>query len=130
MSKLNLELLKPVFAVCKLSPSSPLPEWIGQSSFLNITLSENELSIVAEQTLVPDGVQSSTNWRALRVEGQLDFSLTGILSGLASPLAEAKISIFAISTFDTDYILVKSDTLERAVDILSKEGYLVNARNN
>ena len=78
---------------------------------------------MCKQSDVPEGVKCEKGWRCLKVEGPLDFGLTGILASLAQPLAEAKISIFAISTFDTDYILVKDENFKAAVLALSSAGH-------
>jgi hypothetical protein len=95
------------------------------SAFLSLTKTEDELSIVCVQSCVPDGVECNRDWRALRVVGKLDFNLTGVLSSLAAPLAEAKISVFAISTFDTDYLLLKEKDFDRAVTVLKRTGHAI-----
>lgn len=120
---MTLSILEPIFSVCKLSPESSIPDWAQQGSFYSISKTFDELSIVCEQSLVPEGLKIEKDWRALKVEGPLDFSLTGILSSIAKPLAESKISIFAISTFDTDYILVKDINLESAKVVLAQAGF-------
>lgn len=106
-------------AVCRLVSGAPIPLWATNDSFFSITKTDDELSIVCSENNVPKNIKSEKDWRAIKVEGPLDFSLTGILSSLVSPLAEAKISIFAISTYDTDYILVRDDNLKKAIKILS-----------
>ncbi len=113
------------FAICRLPPGIEVPGWVKNSSFYSITKTEDELSVVCEQGLVPFGVKVESGWCLLKVEGTLDFSLTGILAGLTKPLAEAQISLFAISTFDTDYLLVKSESLEKAVNALTESGHSV-----
>ena len=95
-----------------------------------ITRTPDELSIVCSQANVPPNTFSEPDWRALKVSGPLDFSLTGILASLASPLAQAGISIFALSTFDTDYLLVKSGALDRAVEVLRRAGHAVAGRGD
>lgn len=90
-----------------------------------ITRTRDELSIVCPQADVPPSTFSEPEWRALKVAGPLDFSLTGVLASLAAPLADAGISIFALSTFDTDYLLVKSDVLALAVEVLRRAGHSV-----
>lgn len=74
---------------------------------------------------VPEGVSHETGWRCLKVSGPLDFGLTGILASLAAPLAAAKIPIFAISTFDTDYVMVKAEHLARALEVLRAAGHRI-----
>ena len=116
---IKLEWIPGRFAVCRLDPSATIPTWAqGSGPLLSITRSENELSIVADQELVPVEIKSERNWAAMRVQGQLDFALIGILAKLTSALAEAKISCFAISTFDTDYILVKDESVNAAEEAL------------
>ncbi|AEG60088.1 ACT domain-containing protein [Desulforamulus ruminis] len=120
---LNLSLLEGTFAVCRFPPSTALPHWAVGGKFFSITKTMDELSLVCPQESTPETLNCERNWRCLKVEGPLDFSLTGVLSSLTLPLAQAGISIFAISTYDTDYLLVKEDRLEQAVAILSRQGY-------
>lgn len=121
---LRLSVLPNKLAICRLDKNAPIPSWATNDSFFSITRTTDELSIVCSKDNIPDNIRSEKNWRALKVIGPLDFSLTGILASLANPLAEAKISIFAISTFDTDYILVKNEKLKEAVKILSTFCYI------
>ena len=122
---LGLTLLPEKLAVCRLERAATLPAWATQSSFFSITCTTDELSIVCPQAVVPDGVVCEREWSALKVAGPLDFALVGILASLAQPLAAAGISIFAISTYDTDYLLVKADKLTQAVAVLRAEGHLI-----
>jgi len=121
-SKLSLSVLPETLAVCRLEKDAQIPSWATNNPvFFSITRTRDELSIVCDQSVVPEDIQNvEKNWRALKVEGPLDFSLTGILASLAQPLAEAEISIFAISTFDTDYVLTKSENLEATVKVLGE----------
>ena len=119
---LNLSILPGVFAICRLDAAAPIPSWVTSRDFFSITRTRDELSIVCQQRDVPAGVRCERDWRALKVEGKLDFALTGILASLAAPLADAGISIFAISTYDTDYLLLKETNLPRAVQVLSVAG--------
>ena len=93
-------------------------------SFLSITYTQDELSLVCWDAQVPDDVKCERAWRALKVQGPLDFALTGILSSLSTPLSEHGIAIFAVSTFDTDYILVKEEKLSYATEVLEQHGHL------
>lgn len=122
---LTLALLPDLFAVCRLQPESPLPDWVA-GAFFSVTRTADELSMVCLQTLVPAGVQAERDWRCLKVLGPLDFSLVGVLASLSTALAEARVSLFAVSTFDTDYLLVKSAALEPAVEALRRAGHLIN----
>ncbi len=118
-SKFSLSILPQKLAVCRLNKDARIPSWVENDDYFSITKTNNELSIVCPENQVPDDIEAEKDWRAFKVEGPLDFSLTGILASLANPLAEAKISIFAISTYDTDYLLVKEDKLNEAVKVLS-----------
>jgi hypothetical protein len=121
---MNLSHLPGTFAVCRLAPDAEVPAWAWRDrSLLSITFTQDELSIVCPATSVPAGVRSEQRWSAIKVEGPLDFSLIGILSALAAPLAAAGISLFAISTFDTDYLLVKEPQLARARQVLQEAGH-------
>ena len=95
-------------------------------TFVSITRREDELSIVCADERVPAGVRAERGWRALEVEGPLDFGMVGILHALTGPLARAGISVFAVATFDTDVLLVREETLSRAVDALREAGYVVD----
>lgn len=121
----ELEILPETLAVARLAPELPIPAWAGTGSFFSITRTPNELSIVAEQSRVPAEFRVERDWRALRVRGTLDFGLTGVLSSLAAPLAARGISLFAVSTFDTDYLLVKNERLSDAVSALTDAGHRI-----
>ncbi len=120
--KLALEWIPGGFAVCRLSASDDVPSWAaggrGDGGFLCITHTDRELSIVAPQEVVPDGVDAERGWVAMRVAGELDFSMVGVLSRLTGALADAGVSVFAVSTYDTDVMLVKSKDTARAVEAL------------
>jgi uncharacterized protein len=125
--KLELEILQSNFSVCQLEPGAPLPAWADQGQLLAVTRTTEELSIVAESNRVPKNVHAEHGWQALKVAGPLDFSLVGILASLATTLADAGVSIFAISTFNTDYLLVKAQQLDEAVAALQRAGHEVLA---
>jgi uncharacterized protein len=112
------------FAVCRLSPGATLPTW-PSGTFVSITRTPDELSIVCDESSVPDDVRAERDWRALRVEGPIPFEVTGVAAGICAPLAAAGISVFLVATFDTDYVLVKADTYGRAVDALRETGITV-----
>ena len=122
---LTLRVLAGMLAVCRLPPDAPWPAWAAGSPFLSLTRTAEELSVVCADEAVPAGVQSVRGWRALQVVGPLDFALTGVLAALAAPLAAAGISIFAIATYDTDYLLVQGATLAQAVAVLRLAGMTV-----
>lgn len=123
MRPLALSILPESFAVARLGASAPVPPWAGAGGLLSVTRTEDELSIVCGEDAVPAEATASRGWRAMRVAGPLDFALTGILASLAAPLAEAGVPIFALSTHDTDYVLVPEDKLPRAVDALTAAGH-------
>jgi len=120
---LTLELLPGTFAVSRLEPGAPVPAWAESGAVVSITRTPAELSIVCLEAAVPSHVRSQRGFRCLRVAGPLDFAETGILESLAVPLARAGISIFALSTYDTDYLLLPGDNLEGALSALSEAGH-------
>ena len=122
---MNLELLSRTYAVVRLAPDAPLPGWALAGDFVSLTRTRGELSVVCEERLVPAPFDREGGWRALKVEGPLDFALVGVLVSIASPLASAGVSMFAISTFDTDYLLVKATDLARTIEALGQKGHLV-----
>lgn len=122
---LRLEVLPWVLAVCRLGADAPLPEWALASSFLSVTRTGDELSVVCLQEAVPLEIRCEKGWRCLRVEGPLEFSEIGILASLTSVLEAAGVSLFAISTFDTDYLLLSDSNLQRAVTALRGVGHRV-----
>ena len=118
LPQLALILLPGRFAICKLDPGDSIPVWAAEGSFVSTTRTSDELSIVCDEASVPDGTQCARGWRCLRVAGAMDFSAIGVLASIVAPLAEAKISVFAISTFDADYLLFQAKDLanvERAL---------------
>lgn len=122
---LTIRLLEEKYGVCRLNNNESIPEWIKNSDFFSITKTCDELSIVCLEKDIPDEVKCEKEWRILKVEGQLDFSLVGILSSISTILAKSGISIFAISTYDTDYILVKEKDVDNAMKALIKNKYEV-----
>ncbi len=130
MQSLTLTILPQALVVCRLAPDAPLPDWLATGAFWSATRTQEELSLVIEERLVPPGGTAEYGWRCLKVQGPLDFSLTGVLAGLALPLAEAGISIFVVSTYDTDYLLVRKEQLERAIALLAAQGYQFEERTS
>ncbi len=125
MAGLTLVLLPERFAVCRLAPDAPVPPLPLRASLVAMTLTPQELSLVLPEEAAPEGVEVAGGWRALRVAGVLDFSLTGVLASLATPLAQAGASIFAISTYDTDYLLTPEASLTAALDALRAAGHTI-----
>jgi hypothetical protein len=122
---LNLIPLDGRFAVAKLPPDAALPAWVGSSSFISITRTADELSIVCPESLVPSGAKCERGWRCVRVAGKMDFSAVGVLASLVGPLTDAGISVFALSTFDTDYLLVKEVVWDQARETLVRSGHSI-----
>lgn len=118
------------WAVCRLHPESAVPAWAEGGAFFSATRTRDELSVVCEEAAVPDGVKAEKGWAALRVHGPIPFGTTGVLSSLTAPLAEAGISVFALSTFDTDHLLVKAESLSDTVAALRKAGVEVRGKSD
>jgi len=121
----HLTLLPNLFAICRLDAASAIPTWATAGRFFSITRTGEELSIVCLQADVPEGIRCERDWRCLAVAGPLPFTMVGVLHSLVQPLAEAGISVFALSTFDTDYLLVKAVDLARAIDALRQHGHVI-----
>ena len=124
--RLELTLLSERFAISQLAADAPIPDWATQGSFFSVTRTCDELSVVCEYSRVPAGVRSQPGWSILRVHGPFDLTEIGVLSSLAAPLVEAKLSLFTISTFDTDYLLVASETVSAAIDALERAGHEIH----
>lgn len=119
MSGPALEWIPGAFAVCRLAAKDDVPAWaLTGSEFVSITRSDRELSIVVPQESVPADVTAERGWVAIRIAGTLDFSQVGVIAGLTGALAEARISVFVISTYETDVVLVKSKHTARAIEAL------------
>ena len=116
---MDLILLPDTLSICRLPKDAPVPQWALSASFYSMVRTEEELSIVCPEGHPPPDIQTNTGWRALKVQGPLDLRETGVLAGLSAPLAEAGIPVFAISTFNTDYLLLKKADLTRAIRVLS-----------
>jgi hypothetical protein len=125
---LTLSLLPGTFTICRLDPEAIIPDWAKAGGFISITRTSDELSVVCPEANLPDGVRCDRGWRCFKVEGPLDLSLTGVLASLANPLAEARINIFALSTFDTDYLLVKQEKATQAAEVLTRAGHRLTSR--
>lgn len=124
--QLRLELLPQRFSVCWLAAESAIPQWARRGAVYSITRTSNELSVVCERKYVPAGVKSEKGFRCFKLGGPFPFGLTGILASVLEPLAEARVSIFAISTYDTDYVMVKEKSLAKAVKVMRAAGHQVH----
>ena len=121
--KLNFSRVPGSFAICRLAANTPVPGWALRGEFFSVTSTAGEVSVVCPVAQVPCGVAHEGEWACLRLEGPFPFSETGILSSFVQPLAERAIPIFAVSTFDTDYVLVKHAWVEKAVAALREAGH-------
>jgi uncharacterized protein len=124
---LKMTLLPDKYGVCRLNKEDNIPSWAYEGEFFSLTKTTDELSVLCLESNIPAGLKLEGDWRVLKVLGPLDFSLIGILSKISGILAQQDISIFAVSTYDTDYILVKNNKVENAVEVLEREGYEIIA---
>ena len=123
---LTLSLLPETFAICRLEPGTPLHDLQKGGSFFSITSTMDELSVVCPVDSIPSTeIKADRDWSCFKLHGPFPFDLVGILNSVTAPLAEAKVGIFAISTYDTDYVLVKQELLESAIAALRKAGHTV-----
>jgi hypothetical protein len=125
-SKLVLSVLEETFSIHRLAPDASLPEAVSECDFYSLSKTTDELSLVCPEHLAVKSEKSNPDWKCLKVAGPLDFELTGILAGITEVLAKEKFSVFAISTFDTDYILIKKQGLTAAISALQRVGYIFN----
>lgn len=127
MEKHILFLLPYRLGICRFECGTPIPGWLqGSSSFFSITGTEDETSLVCQEELIPSDCIAEKGFRALKVQGPLAFELIGILSSLLNPLADDGISVFAISTYDTDYILVKEKALDQSIAALAEVATVIS----
>ena len=126
MKGLKLRVLPGRLAVARLPGTAAVPGWADGPGLVSITRREGELSIVCADARVPAEVRAERGWRALEVEGPIDFQELGVMHGLTGPLAGAGVSVLALSTFDTDVLVVREETLARAVEALRAAGYAVD----
>jgi hypothetical protein len=122
---MRLLLLPDRLAVCRLAGDAPVPAWALPGPLSSLTRTAEELSIVCPEVQVPDGVRHEGGWRALRIAGTLDFAQVGVLASLLAPLADAGVSVFALSTFYTDYVLLRERDLDRGRLALERAGHVV-----
>jgi hypothetical protein len=121
--KLKFRLLPGLFAVVRLAPEALVPEWATKGDFTSITRTADELSIVCPADNIPEDVDAGLRWICLKLEGPFPFSQTGVLLSFIEPLSNNGVPIFAISTYDTDYVLISKEHIDRAVDLLREAGY-------
>jgi hypothetical protein len=123
-----LVVLNDRLAICRLDSGQPLPPWAqaGKGEFFSATRTPEELSVIVAGSRAPPDAKCERDWRLLKVRGPLDFNLVGIIAGLSGTLADAGVSIFALSTYDTDYLMVKEADFDRAVAALRQAGYPIS----
>lgn len=120
----NLKVLQKKYSILRFQPDSVLPDWIYLSEFYSITKTLDELSVVAAQPdSVPENIPDSKDWRVLKIIGPLDFSLIGVIAEISNILKDASVPIFTISTYNTDYILVKQKDLDVTIKALRDKNY-------
>jgi len=123
--KLQLSLLDEVYGICIFPNNAPVPEWAVTASLYSITRTKKELTIVCPQSVIPSDCEYDSNWRCFRIDGSFDLNQVGVISSLAAPLAQAGVSIFVVSSYDTDYFLVTGEKVEKAIAALSDNGHLI-----
>jgi len=117
---LRMSLLDGRFAVARLAPSAPLPAAPSTAALWSATRTRDELSLVCDEALVPDGARVEPGWRAFALAGPIPFDQTGVIASLTAPLAAAGVPVFVLSTFDTDYLLVREAHLDRTREVLER----------
>ncbi|MEM6530326.1 MAG: ACT domain-containing protein [Chloroflexota bacterium] len=123
---LKLKLLEPTFAVLKLTPPQPFPEWLRDCDTFFLTQTSDEYSIFAPESCIPSEITRTGGYRCLRVDGDLAFDAVGVVARVSRPLAEAGMSLFVVSTHDRDYVLVHKDDIENAKKVYETAGFTVN----
>lgn len=133
-TSLTLHVLPGEFAVCRLPGDAAVPTWAhlsatgpGAPPFVSVTRVGSELSVVLPAALAPADAHAERGWRCLGIRGPLEFSLVGVVAGISGALAGAGLSLFVVSTFDTDYILVRAAKLNEAISALASAGYSVHS---
>jgi hypothetical protein len=126
MQRLSVYLWPEEYAVARFPVGQPVPGWLFEKDgFVSVTRTAAEVSVICPAVLLPPGESTSKGWRLLTVDGPLDFTLTGVMASLAGSLAAAGVPLFAMSTYETDHILVKHADLDRAVTALREAGHEV-----
>src|SRR5262245_31526060 len=125
--RLTLIVLPGAYAVCRLPADAAIPAW-ADGGLVSVTRTAEELSVVCHEEGVPEDVPCEGGWRCLRVAGTLSFALVGVLASLVGPLADAGVSVFCLSTFDTDYVLFREQDMARAKEALRAAGHSIEDR--
>ncbi|QQR88978.1 MAG: ACT domain-containing protein [Myxococcales bacterium] len=127
---LELSILPMRLAIAKRKPDATIPAWALGSPFFSITRTDEELSVVCEEEKIPKDQNPDKGWRCLKVHGPMPLDAVGILASLSTVLAAAEISVFAIASYDTDYILVKAEKLEQAIQALDGSGFVIHTHDD
>jgi hypothetical protein len=122
---LNVSTLSGTYAVLRFAPDADIPAWATYGEFFSVTRSKDELSVVCGLENLPEGERAEKEWRVLKVGGPFSFDEIGVLASLVQPLAKEQVSVFVISTFDTDYLLIQSSRLQMAIQTLRDAGHHV-----
>lgn len=118
---MKLHVVDGLYAVARLGPNDPIPPW-PRGKFVSVTRTPEELSIVCDDRAVPPEVRAERGWRCFAAEGPIPFEMTGVAAAITTALADEGISVFLVSTYDTDYVLVKEEAFQRASRVLGVEG--------
>ena len=123
--RVSLTLLPDAMAICRLDARAAIPAWAVEADWWSVTRTRDELSVVCAEARIPAGVTASRGWRVLQFDGPLPLDQTGILASVTAPLADAHVSVFALATFNTDYVLIPSAQRVVAIDALERAGHSV-----
>jgi len=126
ITDIPLSLLPDRMAICKLSPDADFPEWGRFGDISAFIQTHEEITVICSERFVPPDVKAERGWRVIKVQGPLDFTMVGVISSISAVLAQAKVSIFALSTYETDYFLVKEESLPAALSALEQANIIVN----
>lgn len=121
--RLKFRSLREAYVILRLEPDAPIPDWAAQGEFISISRTADELSIVCPAANLPPNIRAPLRWMCLKLEGPFPFSVTGILLSFIQPLSDNAIPIFAVSTYDTDYVLIQEEFSEKALSILQQAGH-------
>jgi len=127
--QLKLSLLDGMYAICAFESDTPIPDWAVTASLCSITRTKKELTVVCPQNIIPAGIKHDHGWRCFRIDGSFDLNQIGVISSLAAPLAQAGISIFVVSSYDTDYIMVNEEKVEQAIAVISGDGHSIATKS-
>ena len=124
--RLELSILADGYAVCRMAKEAVIPAWFNDAAWSSVTRTADELSVICRESVVPPSVPCERGWRVLAVKGPFPFDTIGVLANLSGVLARVGVPLLAVSTYDTDYLLVKEERLPKAVEALIDAGHRVN----